>query len=77
MVASSSPHKTRPQQPPSAGTRSDTATDGPTIADLTAMVQQLCLENRCLEHQLAERELEVEELQDDLLTLHHGLSSKL
>ena len=33
--------------------------EGPTIADLTAMVQQLRLENRRLENQLEERKIEV------------------
>ena len=51
--------------------------DGPTIADLTAMVQQLRLENRCLEDQLAERKIEVEELRDDLHLLRRGLSAKM
>ena len=51
--------------------------DGPTIADLTAMVQQLCLENRHLEDQLAERKIEAEELWDDLRLLRRGLSAKM
>jgi len=51
--------------------------DGPTIADLTAMVQQLLLENRHLEDQLAERKIEVEELLDDLRLLWRGLSAKM
>ena len=51
--------------------------DGPTIADLTAMVRQLRLENRRLEDQLAERKIEVEELQDDLRLLRRGLSAKM
>ena len=51
--------------------------DGPTIADLTAMVQQLRLENRRLEDQLAERKIEVEELLDDLRLLRRGLSAKM
>jgi len=51
--------------------------DGPTIADLTAMVQQLRLENRRLEDQLAERKIEVEELRDDLHLLRGGLSTKM
>ena len=50
---------------------------GPTNADLTAMVQQLCLENRRLENQLAERKIEVEELRDDLRLLRRGLSAKM
>ena len=50
--------------------------EGPTIADLTAMVQQLRLENRHLENQLAERKIEVEELRDDCL-LRRGLSAKM
>ena len=50
---------------------------GPTIADLTAMVQQLRLENRRLEDQLAERKIEVEELRDDLGLLRRGLSAKM
>ena len=51
--------------------------DGPTIADLTVMVQQLRLENRCLEDQLVERKIEVEELPDDLRLLRRGLSAKM
>ena len=51
--------------------------EGPTIANLTAMVQQLRLENRRLENQLAERKIEVEELQDDLRLLRRGLSTKM
>ena len=51
--------------------------EGSTIADLTAMVQQLCLENRSLEDQLAERKIEVEELRDDLRLLRRGLSAKM
>ena len=51
--------------------------EGPTITDLTTMVQQLCLENRCLEDQLAERKIEAEELWDDLHLLHRGLSAKM
>ena len=51
--------------------------EGPTIADLTTMVQQLRLENRCLENQLAERKIEVEELQDDLRLLRRRLSAKM
>ena len=51
--------------------------EGPTIADLTAMVQHLHLENRCLENQLAERKIEVEELRDDLHLLRRGLSAKM
>ena len=51
--------------------------DGPTIADLTAMVRQLRLENRRLEDQLAERKIEVEELRDDLRLLRRGLSTKM
>ena len=51
--------------------------DGPTIADLTVMVQQLRLENRRLESQLAERKIEVEELRDDLRLMRRGLSAKL
>ena len=51
--------------------------EGPTIADLTAMVQQLRLENRHLENQLAERKIEVEDLRDDLRLLRRGLSAKM
>ena len=51
--------------------------EGPTIADLNAMVQQLRLENRHLENQLVERKIEVEELWDDLLLLRRGLSAKM
>ena len=50
---------------------------GSTIANLTAMVQQLRLENRRLENQLAERKIEVEELRDDLRLLRRGLSAKM
>ena len=51
--------------------------DGPTIANLAVMVQQLRLENRHLEDQLAERKIEVEELRDDLRLLRRGLSAKM
>ena len=51
--------------------------EGPTIADLIAMVQQLRLENRHLENQLAKRKIEVEELRDDLRLLQRGLSAKM
>ena len=51
--------------------------EGLTIADLTAMVQQLRLENKHLEDQLAERKVEVEELRDDLRLLRRGLSAKM
>ena len=51
--------------------------EGPTIADLTAMFQRLRLENRRLENQLAERKIEVEELRDDLRLLWRGLSAKM
>ena len=51
--------------------------DGPTIADLTEMVQQLRLENRRLENQLAERKIEVDELRNDLRLLRRGLSAKI
>ena len=51
--------------------------EGPTIADLTVMVQQLRLENRHLEDQLAERKIEVEELRDDLRLRRRGLSAKM
>ena len=57
--------------------KDDVTSEGPTIADLTAMVQQLCLENRHLEDQLAERKIEVEELRDDLRLLRRGLSTKM
>ena len=57
--------------------KGDAAPEGPTIADLTMMVQQLHLENRRLEDQLAERNIEVEELQDDLRLLGRGLSAKM
>ena len=50
---------------------------GPTIANLTAMIQQLRLENRRLEDHLAERKIEVEELRDDLRLLRRGLSAKM
>ena len=51
--------------------------DGPTIANLTTMVQQLRLENRRLKDQLVERKIEVEELRDDLRLLWRGLSAKM
>ena len=51
--------------------------EGPTIADLTVMVQQLRLENWYLENQLAKRKIEVEELRDDLRLLRRGLSAKM
>ena len=51
--------------------------NGPTIADLTVMVQQLRLENWYLENQLAKRKIEVEELRDDLRLLRRGLSAKM
>ena len=51
--------------------------EGPTIADLTVMVQHLRLENRHLENQLAERKIEVGELRDDLRLLQRGLSAKM
>jgi predicted RNase H-like nuclease (RuvC/YqgF family) len=57
--------------------KDDMTSEGPTIADLTAMVQQLLLENRHLEDQLAERKVEVEELRDDLRLLRRGLSAKM
>jgi len=47
------------------------------MADLTAMVKQLCLENRRLGDQLGEQKLETENLQDDLRSLRRGLSAKL
>jgi len=75
-VASPSPRKVRSQSSP-AKPRSDMTTDGPTIADLNAMVQQLRLENRRLEDHLAERKIEVDELQDDLRLLRRGLSAKM
>ena len=55
-AASPSPKKTRSQSSP-AKPKDYITSDGPTIADLTAMVQQLRLENRRLENQLAERRL--------------------
>ena len=51
--------------------------EGPTITDLTAMVQQLRLGNRGPENQLAERKIEVEELRDDLRLMRRGLSTKM
>ena len=47
------------------------------MADLTAVVQQLHLENRRLEDQLAEQKVEFGELQDDLQTLCRGLGAKI
>jgi len=55
----------------------DVISEGPTIAYLTVMAQQLRLENRHLENQLVERKIEVEELWDDLLLLRRGLSAKM
>jgi predicted RNase H-like nuclease (RuvC/YqgF family) len=76
VATSPSSRKVRSQSSP-AKPRSNTATDGPTIADLTVMVQQLHLENRCLEDQLAERKIEVEELRENLHFLCRGLSAKM
>ena len=75
-AASPSPKKARSQSSP-AKPKYDMNSEGPTIADLTAMVQQLRLENRRLENQLAERKIEVEELRDDLHLLRRGLSAKM
>ena len=75
-AASPSPKKTRSQSLP-AKPKGDTTSEGSTITDLTAMVQQLRLENRRLEYQLVERKIEVEELRDDLRLLRHGLSAKM
>ena len=75
-TASPSPKKTRSQLSPT-NPKHDMTLDGPTIADLTAMVQQLRLENRRLESQLAERKIEVEELQDDLCLMRRRLSAKM
>ena len=75
-VASPSPKKARSQSSP-AKPKDDVTLEGPTITDLTAMVQQLRLENRHLENQLAERKIEVEELRDDLRLLRRGLSAKM
>ena len=57
--------------------KDDMTSEGLTIADLTAMVQQLLLENRRLMNQLAERKIEAEELRDDLRLLRRGLSDKM
>jgi predicted RNase H-like nuclease (RuvC/YqgF family) len=70
------PKKTRSQSSP-AKPKDDMTSEGPTIADLTMMVQQLRLENRRLEDQLAERKIKVEELRDDLRLLRIGLSAKM
>ena len=70
------PKKARSQSSP-AKPKDDMTLEGPTIVDLTTMVQQLCLENRRLENQLAERKIEVEELWDDLRLLRRGLSAKM
>ena len=75
-AASPSPKKARSQLSP-AKPKDDVTSEGPTIADLTAMVQQLRPENRHLENQLAERKIEVEELRDDLRLLRRGLSAKM
>ena len=71
-----SPKKTTSRSSP-AKLKDDMTSVGPTIADLTTMVQQLRLENRHLEDQLAERKIEVEELRDDLRLLRRGLSAKM
>ena len=55
----------------------DPATDGPTMANLKAMVQQLRLENRRLEYQLIERKVQIGDPQYDLRTLRRGLSAKI
>ena len=73
---SPSPKKTRSHSSP-AKPKGDATSEGSTIADLTAMVHQLCLENRRLEHQLAESKIVVEELRDDLRLLHRALSAKM
>ena len=52
------------------------ATDGSTIANQTAMVQQLCFENKRLWDQLADRRLEFEDLHDDLRMFLRDLSAK-
>ena len=75
-AASPSPRKVRSQSSP-AKPKGDTTTEGPTITDLTAMVQQLRLENRRLEDQLVETKIEVEELRDNLSLLCRGLSAKM
>ena len=54
------PRKVRTQQQQLAGPTVDATTDGPTIANLTAMVQQLRIENRRLGDQLVERKQKVE-----------------
>ena len=70
------PKKTRSQSSP-AKPKGDATSEGSTITYLTAMVQQLRLENRRLEDLLAERKIEVEELRDDLRLLFRGLSAKM
>ena len=75
-AASPSPKKARSQSSPTKP-KDDVSSEGPTIADLTAMVQQLRLENMCLENQLAERKIEMEELRDDLRLMRRGLSAKI
>ena len=75
-AACPSPKKARSQSS-SAKPKDDVTSEGPTIANLTMMVQQLRLENRHLENQLAERKIEVEELRDDLRLLRRGLSAKM
>ena len=75
-AASPSPKKARSQSSP-AKPKDDMTSEGPTIADLSAMVQQLRLKNRRLEDQFAERKIEVEELRDDLRLLLRGLSAKM
>ena len=64
------PHTTKEQE-------KHPVADGPTMVDLATMVQQLRLENRLLEDHLAERKVEIEDIQDDLCTLHRGLSAKI
>ena len=75
-ATSPSPKKARSQSSP-AKPKDDVTSEGPTITDLTAMVQQLHLENRRPENQLAVRKIEVEELRDDLRLLRRGLSAKM
>ena len=68
VAASPSPKKAKSLSSP-AKPKDDVTSEGPTIAHLTTMVQQLRLENKRLKNQLAERKIEVEELRDDLRLL--------
>ena len=78
-MVDSSPREARHHKPQPMGMRSGDglATDVSTIADLIAIVQQLCFENKRLGDQLVERRLEVEDLHDDLCMFLRGQNAKL